>query len=93
MYQLHYAEWAANEMTFVPEVSAAGSGWLGTMLPNTFPMPLAGVYPQGTTGAATFSWTYNGSQANWEVSKYIPGSIGPYQYYPYADGPFQSSAT
>ena len=90
---MHYAEWAANEMTFVPEVSAEASGWLGTYLPNTYPMPLAGTYPQGSSGAATFSWTYNGSQANWDVTKYIPGSIGPYRWYPYSDGPFQSSAT
>lgn len=81
-------------MKFVPDTSAAASGWLGSMqLPNTYPMPLAGTYPQGTAGVNTFSWTYSGSQANWENYKYIPGSLGPYTYYPYANGPFTADTT
>ena len=54
-------------MTFVPKTSAAGSGWLGDMPENTYPMPLAGTYPPNTSGANTFSWTFSGSQANWEA--------------------------
>ena len=89
-FQLHYVEWAASEMTFVPETST-GPGFLGTYTANTFPMPIKTTYPAGTTGAAVKSWTFNGGKLNYVPSNFIPGSVGSLTYYSYPSGPFQET--
>lgn len=57
MFQLHYVEWVQSEITFLPETFTTPS-FLGSYTPNTFPMPLKGTYPPGTSGAQLLSWTY-----------------------------------
>jgi len=91
-FQMHYVEWADSEMKFLPAVSAS-PGYFGTYTANTFPMPLFGTYPAGANAATKQSWNFNGGQNNWNPNNYIPGSIGPFTYYPYYTGPYQLSQT
>ena len=70
-------------MTFVTAAST-GPGYFGTYELKTFPMPLK---------LSSGGWDYNGGQLNWKPQDFIPGSVGAFTYYTYADGPFQNTTT
>jgi len=48
-------------MVFIPSLKVTAAEYLGpdnTYTSNTFPMPLASIYPVGATGANIVSWDY-----------------------------------
>jgi hypothetical protein len=70
-------------MVFIPSLKVTAAEYLGpdnSYTSNTFPMPLASIYPVGATGANIVSWDYKttGGMQNWKVGTFIPGSLGPF---------------
>ena len=73
---IHYSEWSNPDMNFIQATSDADY-WLGTYTASMFPQPFSGTTVGTLVGAAMPAT----SQKNWFPKNWIPGSMGPADFY------------